>query len=498
MMTLVVASLVERGIAGVSRSSKKAFDAGADLVEVRLDHLRRIDDDDRLVHDARAVIDGPAIATLRSEREGGKSRSSGGARRATLREVVDAGYEYIDLESARDGALLEELQSRSGLPKTISSFHYTRPAAKHHVKARIQRACSAADIAKVAVPCADAAQAVVLAELALELRKERRAFAIIGIGVQGQLTRACSSGMGSMLVYACVDGKEAAPGQLDVRTQSRLLEKDSVILGLIGHPVAHSVSRPMQEAALKSVGLNGIYLPLDIPPKRMTRTTVNTLFDIGFDGLNVTVPNKRLASRMCDLRRPHAVSTDSVNTLLRRKGKLVGENSDTVGFEKLLSSEKVAVDNASALVIGAGGAARAACWMLRDGGADVTVSARRIKPASEVAGMCGGKAVPYSTLETMAEEYDIVVNATPIGTKGTDQGRKSLPKGVLANARVLVDLVYNPPETPSMRAVRKRGRPAHGGLEMLVRQGEEAFIIWTGLKPDVGSMRRAARRAVGA
>ncbi|UCE81279.1 MAG: shikimate dehydrogenase [Methanobacteriota archaeon] len=496
MMTLVVASLVERGVAGVSRSSKRAFDAGADLVEVRLDHIRNIDRNERLIHEARAAAEGPAIATLRSAGEGGRSQSKGKARHALLREIADAGFEYIDIESARDGPMLEQLMSSGRRSRTIASFHFAKPATKERVRVRLKRGLTEADVSKVAMPCENAAQAVVLAELALELAKEPKPFALMGMGIQGQLTRACASGMGSKFVYACLEGHEAAPGQLEIRTQTRLLDKDRVVLGLIGHPVSHSVSKPMQEAALRSAGMSGIYLPLDIPPRSMNKAIVDTLFDIGFDGLNVTVPNKHKAYLICDTRRSSAEASKAVNTLWRRRRKIVGDNTDLIGFGRLLESKKIRVADAETLVVGAGGAARAACRVLSDKGANVTVAARRAKPAEETARMCRGRHKVISSLRAPGESYDLVVNATPIGTAGTADERSNLPVCVLRNARVFVDLVYNPSETLSMRIAKSHGCKVHGGLEMLVRQGEAAFEIWTGISPDVAKMRQAARKAV--
>jgi shikimate dehydrogenase/3-dehydroquinate dehydratase type I len=495
-MTLVVASLVERSIAGVSRSSNKAYDAGADIVEVRLDHLKLIDSSPRLVDEARCAVHGAAVATLRSSREGGKSTLKGSARRSMLETIADSGFEYVDLELARDAALLEELGSSQGGTRAIASYHFSRPVTRALVRQRLEKGLATGAIAKVAMPCENAAQAVMLAELAREVSAKRRPFVLIGMGVQGQLTRACASGMGSELVYACIPGNEAAPGQLDVRTQVNLSKPASVILGLIGHPVSHSVSKPMQEAALRSVGLSGIYLPLDVPPEAFNRRLVATLFDIGFQGLNVTIPNKLRALRSCDIRSTSAEATAAVNTLQMRRGKIVGENTDVKGFEQMVTLKKVRLKDARILVIGAGGAARAVCKACSDGGAEIVISARRPKAASDISKACGASRTPYSSLGTIQGTFDVMINTTPIGTKGTKVEHESLPEDAIKHSRVFIDLVYNPTTTPSMAAARKHGRTAHGGLEMLVRQGEEAFRIWTDKTPDVSKMRRAARRAL--
>ncbi len=496
-MTLVVASLVERSIAGVSRSSTCAFDAGADVVEVRLDHVAGLTKRVGMLGDIRAAVDGPAIATYRSTSEGGRGRLRGERRRRLLSKVMDAGFEYVDLELVEDGRLLDELDGASSRPKVISSHHFSGSASTREVRAKLTKACDGAHIGKVAMPCEHAGHAIALAKVALEFKKGRRRFALMGLGVQGQLTRVCAENLGSMFAYACLRGRPAAPGQLEVGQQKRLLDKGSTRLGLIGHPVAHSVSKPMQEAALRSVGLEGVYMLLDFPRGDMTRDAVSTLFDLGFRGLNVTIPHKERAHRICDTNGRSAGSTGAVNTIARRRGRIVGENTDVYGFEKLVESKKVNINGASLLVVGAGGAARAVCAAAFNEGAVVTIAARR---PSQAAGLARRFGAEWASLASMADDgggFDVVVNSTPVGTKGTPSEAMALPEGVLKGCRVFVDLVYNPSTTRSMEVARHNGCVAHGGLEMLVRQGEEAFRIWTGKEPDVAKMRRAAIKAVG-
>ena len=496
-MTSVVASLVERGIAGVSRSSTRAFDSGADIVELRLDHISHVTTRHALLDDIRAAVDGPAIATYRSVDEGGRGRLTGDRRRELLSRVLDAGFEYVDLELKKDGALIDDI-GKTSKPKIISSFHFGSSASMREVRAKLRRGCESGDVAKVAMPCEHAGHAIALARVALEFRKERRAFALMGMGPQGQLTRVCAREIGSRLVYACIPGRPAAPGQLDIRQQKRLLCKDSVKLALLGHPVGHSVSKPMQEAALRSVGLDGVYMSLDIPSSAMTKDAMTTLFDIGLDGLNVTIPHKERAYRMSDKRERSAVSTGAVNTMARRKGSIVGENTDVLGFLRLIESKKVDVKDADVLVVGAGGAARAVCEALVREGARVTIAARRSSRAAGLARKFRADWTPLATAGSAHPRADVVVNSTPIGTKGTPLESTSIPEGLLRSCSVFVDLVYNPRTTRSMEVARNNGCVAHDGLEMLVRQGEEAFRIWTGKSPDVTRMRRAAAKGVSA
>ncbi|UCE91765.1 MAG: shikimate dehydrogenase [Methanobacteriota archaeon] len=316
------------------------------------------------------------------------------------------------------------------------------------------------------------------------------------MGAQGQLTRACADGIGSRLVYACLPGRPAAPGQLEIGLQKRLFTKKAYRLALLGHPVGHSVSKPVQEAALRSVGLDGVYMHLDVPPTAMTKDTISTLFESGVDGVNVTIPHKERAHRLCDVRGDSARSTGAVNTLWRSGRRIAGENTDVYGFEKLLEHKKVDVQGERVLVVGAGGAARAVCEALVRKGAKVTVAARHPERAARLAKRFGADWEPLSRSSGRRVDHSLVVNSTPIGTKGTGLETRALPSRILAGRGVFVDLVYNPEVTSSMRAARDRGRLSFGGLEMLVRQGEEAFRIWTGKDPDVARMRLAARRAV--
>jgi shikimate dehydrogenase/3-dehydroquinate dehydratase type I len=496
MMTLVVASLVERSIAGVARSSRKAFAAGADAVELRLDHLEGLGRGSSMLEEARRAIDGPAIATLRSVGEGGLSRAKEAQRARVLERVMESGFEYIDLELASDRRLLERLREARSSTKVIGSIHFSRPATRAEIKNRLERACALADIGKVAAPCDHAGHAVAIADAGLEFSDRGVDFALMGMGAQGQLTRACAKGLGSGLVYACLSGSPAAPGQLDVALQSSLVRDGAVVLGLIGHPVSHSVSKPMHEAALRSAGLTGVYLPLDVPAWHMGERFVSTLFEIGFSGLNVTIPHKERASRICDSKGVSASATGAVNTLVRRDGRIVGENTDVSGLSRLIESKKVSLDGGDSLVIGAGGAARAACKVLLDEGSEVTVAARRVERARAVARSFSAKAVALSKVSARKGIYDVVINATPMGTRGTSLEKAVIPAGVLAGRPVFIDLVYNPPSTRSMKLARSKGCRTYGGLEMLVGQGAEAFRIWTGREPDTGSMRQAARRAL--
>lgn len=493
-MTYVVASLVERSIAGVSDSSKKAFRSGADLVEVRLDHISRGRIPKRTLAALRKAVRGPAIATLRSSREGGLSSMKGRDRALTLRDVLASGFEFVDLELEGDSVLLGELRGGRSRPKIIASSHFTKPVQAEVFAERLARACRAGDIGKVAMPCEDASQGLMVARAGLRFRALGENFAVIGMGEQGQLTRACARHIGSSMVYACVDGRKAAPGQMDVAAQSALMHPKALVIGLVGHPVGHSVSKPMQEAAMRKAGIDGIYLPLDIPGE-LSAKDLETLRSIGFSGVNVTIPHKRAAYNLCDEKGAAAAVTGSVNTIRFQGRAIFGENTDVIGFSRMIDGKIRTGKRTTALVLGAGGSARAIAHVLAGAGASVTISARRARAAEDLAGQFDAETAVWSALSRRGEKSDLVVNCTPIGMKGR-VAPGMIPGALFGKGTRFFDIVYNPPVTSSMRTAVRKGSKAYGGLDMLVHQGAESFRIWTGKTADIAVMRRAAKEAV--
>lgn len=494
-MTDVVASLVERSIAGVTGSSKKAFQLGADIVELRLDHMSLLSLDREVLRHIRAAVKGPAIATLRSAREGGRSKLSKSKRAEALEEILESGFEYVDLELANDSRLLQELRGRRLRAKTIASAHFFKPASRDTVEHRLREACSAADFGKVAMPCEHAGQALMLARIGLRTSAANHRFILIGMGDQGQLTRVCARQIGASMAYACLPGRPAAPGQLEISVQSSLASHDNIVLGLVGHPVSHSVSKPMQEAALKKAGLTGTYMHLDIPEGEFDRDALVTLNLLGVSGLNITIPHKLRAFELCDKLGASATATGAVNTVKFDGESIVGENTDLHGLSLMIERKIGTCKGTRAVIVGAGGAARAAAKALSGIGASVTVAARDFRKASALAREFGMDSIDLRALAKRSEAFDILVNCTPLGTSGR-HARSRLPSGVFKGNPVFFDLVYNPPVTSNMKEARRRGAKAYGGLEMLVHQGAESFRIWTGKEPDVQVMLRAARRAL--
>lgn len=251
----------------------------------------------------------------------------------------------------------------------------------------------------------------------------------------------------------------------------------SALAGVLGFPVGHSRSPAMMNAAFRELGLDWRYLRLPLPPERFEQA-VRALPGSGYRGANVTIPYKVAAHDLADELSDSARAIGAVNTLtFGDGGGISGDNTDAGG---LLDAIGEPVSGA-ALVLGAGGAARAAAWALAQAGAEVTVWSRTPERASELAADLG---VGHSERPSPSE---LLVNATSVGLHAGDT-LEGLP---LVDARVVVDLVYGAQVTPVVRWAEERGSRVVDGLEVLVRQGARSLALWTGAEPPVEVMRRA-------
>ncbi|MGZ4210534.1 MAG: shikimate dehydrogenase [Actinomycetota bacterium] len=263
---------------------------------------------------------------------------------------------------------------------------------------------------------------------------------------------------------------------------------------IIGWPVAHSLSPAIHNAAFSALGLDWTYVPLAVRPGGIAEG-INVLRLLEVEGANVTMPHKRDVVPLLDRLEGDAIQLDAVNTIVRDGPALVGHNTDGPGF---LAALRVDADfepaGARALILGAGGAARAVALALARGGATVTVAARRPGQAAGLAALAAGIAAAPWPGEPgwIPGAADLVVNATPL-RDGLPLEHLGLGSGVLA-----ADLIYSPPVTPFVLFARERGARAVDGLGMLVQQAALSFRLWTGIDAPLDVMAEAARRAAAA
>ncbi len=275
---------------------------------------------------------------------------------------------------------------------------------------------------------------------------------------------------------------------------------NTALVGLLGWPVAHSLSPAMHNAAFAALGMDWAYLPLPVQPEALP-TALRGLAALGFQGANVTIPHKQSVMALVDVATDAAYFAGAANTLVCRDGEIIAHNTDVSGFLDALAEADCRPRRA--VVLGAGGAARAVCVALFRLGAEVVVANRSAERAQALAASLRspGTAITACPMDQTAlrgalSDADILINATSAGM-WPDVGATPLPQAVTLPAGITVfDLVYNPLETALLQRARLAGARCLDGLAMLVHQGAASFELWTGRQPSVDVMRSAAIAAL--
>ena len=275
-------------------------------------------------------------------------------------------------------------------------------------------------------------------------------------------------------------------------------------VAIIGYPVSHSLSPRIQNAAFAAAGLDYCYLALEVRPEDI-EAAVRGLRAANFAGLNVTSPHKESIIPLLDELTEDARAVGAVNTVANRGGRWVGTNTDVTGFRRLLELNGLYRRGMKAVVLGAGGAARAALYVLGQVATEVVLLNRTLRRAEELLrtvplqGGCAALALPLDrhSLSAQLEETDLLVNTTTVGMHPNDQA-SPVPEDVKIPARCgVVDMIYMPPKTRLLELAERSGAKAVSGHDMLLYQAMDAFIFWTGVQPDVAVMDRALRSAIG-
>jgi 3-dehydroquinate dehydratase/shikimate dehydrogenase len=357
----------------------------------------------------------------------------------------------------------------------------------------VERATQAgADIVKVAARADSLADVVRLGEAGRIARDRGVGFAPIPMGPAGTVGRVLAKRFGADLTYAAARGLPATgPGQLDLDEllgtyRFRVVDGATRIYGILGRPALASLSPAMHNAVFVDNDLNAVYVPFE---EQDLASFVPAAKEIGVAGLSVTQPFKEsILPFLDDVDRP-AQEIGAVNTVLTRDGRWCGFNTDVDGVVGPVS-RRLDIEGKRAVVLGAGGAARAAAVGLGQAGAEVVVLARRLEQAQAVADLVGGDAGDIGDLG--AHRWDILVNATPLYKGLVDAGSAEQMKAFRPDALIL-DMIYDPEKTEILELARENKAFAVPGLEMLVAQAVRQSEIWTGKAGGVDVMEAAAR-----
>lgn len=494
-MGLICAALNVKTTAEARAAMLRAREAGADLAELRLDLMEEFDLE-RLLADRPL----PVVVTFRRKDQGSGHMLPDSKRLPILNRALALGAEYIDVELGSESGIV-----RSGTGKVIISHHDFIGIPSDMERTALRMAATGADIVKLAVTPFDPLECLPLYALPAKLPKPS---IVIAMGEPGAASRLVALRFGSYLSYgALATGRATAPGQLTVEEmvrdyRARQIGPKTRLFGVIGDPIAHSLSPAIHNAAYRQMGIDALYVSFRVPAESDAAEFIRRYTEMGFEGLSVTLPHKLAALRAADEVDTVAARIGAANTItLKEQGgarrlhahntdadAAVGELAAAFGGMNMLAEKTV-------LVLGAGGAARAVAWgLVARARSRVVITNRSEEKGRQLAAELGAEFCPPDSLDELA--FDAAVNATPQGMHPKVEATP-LDAELIRPGTVVFDTIYNPLETRLLREAKERGAKTVDGLGMFVAQGARQVELWTGREAPREVMRRAALEKLG-
>jgi 3-dehydroquinate dehydratase/shikimate dehydrogenase len=483
-MVLVTAPVSGPDAASILAASRTAQQAGADLVEWRLDVCLQAGatSADLIAAIPRSPL--PVLATIRHMDEGGAWNGDEAQRHDLLVACDKAGAAYVDIEVSHVG----DLRARITRAKLILSFHDFEGMGGD-LPARIASMRAAgADVAKVAVRAGDAADLATIHDL---YDTATGPLVALAMGEHGLASRLLAGAWGAHMTFARNDGDAgSAPGQPTVRELVGLYRvkeqnADTRVLGIIGSPVAHSLSPLIHNLALAHHRVNAVYVPFRCENPAAFWDACGTWIS----GLSVTIPHKQaLIDRMAGVEEL-VQRVGAMNTIYRnREGQALGANTDAIAVAACLESVMGPLTGRRVLVLGAGGVARAIACAAQQGGAEVAITNRTMDKAHVLAEELGVRALLPDDAHLF--QWDALINGTAQGMGEPEVS--PWPAERLRRGAVVFDTVYHPLETRLLRDAQQASCRTISGLDMLIKQALGQFKRWTGLEAPEHLMLRAA------
>jgi 3-dehydroquinate dehydratase/shikimate dehydrogenase len=434
-----------------------------------------------------------AIGTCRRIANGGRFRGSLASQLDILSKAAAAGCQLVDIElQSASRCKLEQLKRLRTRAALILSYHDFR-ATKRLEETLQKMVAIPADFYKIVTTATTLYDNVVMMKF---LEKESDKHSLIGLcmGEQGIISRVLGVRAGSVFTFGALTPEEkTAPGQVtaqELRSTYRIEQVDAAtrVYGVAGDPVSHSLSPPIMNTALRRENVNAVYLALHA---KTLKDLLACVRDIPIHGLSITMPYKEAILRYLDNTDSHTTKIGACNTMVRAQdGKLYGFNTDAAGVVRPLE-QRITLENAKILVLGAGGAARAAVYGLKERGAEVYILNRSLGPAQKLARSARARILKRADLKKFT--FDVIINATPVGMGNT---RESPLKEDEIQTRYVFDMIYDPLETRLMKMAKARGAEVIPGIEMFVHQAARQFEIWTGKPAPWDDMLRVVTLAL--
>jgi 3-dehydroquinate dehydratase / shikimate dehydrogenase len=455
-------------------------------LELRLDWLRSDRERSKLLK-ALGRRKGKGVtflATCRRILGGGRLEGGAEAELYWLTQAREAGCTWCDLEIETLRELPGQCARAYPIPEkvllSVHDFERTPRLPKRFAHAK----CGEADAFKIAVK----ARALTDSLRVLRLARESRDVVAVPMGEVGLPARLLALREGSALAYAPVQAT-TAPGQVSLHDFKRLYRADlatrkTVICGVIGNPIAHSLSPLLHNTGYVAAKRDAMFLPFLV---ENLGEFVRAIPEFGLRGISVTIPHKQTMVNYLDDCEPMAEKIGAINTVaVSKSGKLRGSNTDYVGVLRALEGQ-LQLGGARVVIFGAGGSARAAAFALTNAGAEVLICARREWAARELARACGAQVIARRHIASAS--FELVVNATPVGMH-PNEGVSPLA-GQELNTQFVMDLIYRPMQTQLLRIAAKKRIGAISGVEMFLAQGFAQWELFMGRRAPEAAMRQA-------
>jgi adenylyltransferase/sulfurtransferase len=454
--------------------------ARADILELRIDGIDRLDLDrlERL-REAGRKLEKPLLLTCRSAKQGGAFTGSETERLSVLERAIALGFDYVDVEIDALSAPIE----RGGGTRLVLS-HHDFDRVPGDLDGIVGRALDlGADLVKVAARVDSLAGSLRLARAGEGVRAAGKGYVPVPLGAAGTSGRILAGRLGAAFMYASVsESKSTGPGQVPLDElldlyRFRSIDAETAIYGIVGERALETLSPAIHNRLFERLGKNAVYVPFQ---ETDLHAFVSAAREIGVEGLSVTLPFKEAILEHLDEVDDLAARIGAVNTVVVRDGRWKGYNTDRDGVLEPLA-KLGELRGKKAVIVGAGGAARAAAQALVEKEASVLVLARAGSRAEALAGAFGCEWGPLSRLSS--ERWDLLVNATPVSPLV-----ESIPPGSM-----VFDMVTLPEETALVRKAREAGASIVAGLEMLAAQAAPQAELWISERPDAAELLGYAR-----
>ncbi|MCK6490662.1 MAG: type I 3-dehydroquinate dehydratase [Planctomycetes bacterium] len=477
-MTQVAVPIAAASPEALAPLAQAARSQGADLVEVRLDTCQSLGADPLACARACGALALPVLATARHRCENGTWQGDEAARGQALAAAAAAGASYVDVELARWSEVRAHLGPLPGRCRLILSYH-DFAGLGDNLSGRIAEMRAKGALPKIAITAHDAADLDVVQRLYADADADGRELIAIAMGEHGAPSRQLAGAWGAFLTFARLDGDGgSAPGQPTVKEllevfHLRRQRRGMPVYGVIGSPIAHSLSPVLHNECFRAFDVPAIYARFRVEDAAAFWRACGGWIQ----GLSITIPHKAALMPLMDRLDPLARQVGVMNTVFRDQGRTVGATTDATAIAACIAAAGHQPE-ARVLVLGAGGVAQAAACALAGRGATVAIHNRTHARAVELAARCGGTALDAD--QARAWPYEVLLNGTAVGMKAPDDTPWPHPHRA---GTTVFDTVYTPRDTRLLREARAAGCTVIDGVEMFARQAAEQFELWTSLHP---------------